>query len=223
MRSCVAEAIGTFALVLIGTGAIVVNDLSGGALTHVGVSLAFGLVVMTMIVAVGDVSGAHLNPAVTLGFWAARRLPGAKVAPYVGSQVAGALAASILVAFWFPSHAGLGTTLPSGGVLQSLTFEIVLTFLLMFVILGVAAGAMERGVGAAIAIGATVALGALVGGPVSGASMNPARSWAPALVSGQLESLWLCGVGPALGALLAVGGCRCVRSPACCRAVPDVA
>jgi aquaporin Z len=221
MRSCIAEAIGTFALVLVGTGAIIVNDVTGGSLTHVGVSLAFGLVVMTMVVAVGDVSGAHLNPAVSLGFWAARRLPGRRVGPYVASQALGALAASALLAVWFPSHSGLGTTQPAGSALQSLTLEAALTFLLMFVILGVATGAKEKGAAAGVAIGATVALGALFGGPVSGASMNPARSLGPALVSGQLDFLWLYAVGPAAGALLAVGGCRCVRSPDCCRALPD--
>jgi aquaporin Z len=216
MRSYVAEGIGTFALVLVGTGAIVVNDLTGGGITHLDVSLAFGLVVMTMIAAVGGVSGAHLNPAVTLGFWAARRLPGARVAPYVASQAAGALAASMLVALWFPGHADLGTTRPSGTALQSLTIEMALTFLLVFVILGVATGAKERGTAAGVAVGGTVALCALFGGPVSGASMNPARSLGPAMVSGQLDGLWLYAVGPALGALLAVVGCRCVRPTGCC-------
>lgn len=216
MKSYLAEIIGTFALVLVGTGAIVVDDVSSGALTHLGVSLAFGLIVMTMIYAVGDVSGAHLNPAVTLGFWTAKRLPGRRVAPYIASQFVGALAASSLIRLWFPEHATLGSTLPSGSILQSLSLEIVLTFLLMFVILGVATGAKEKGIIAGVAVGATVAMCALFGGPISGASMNPARSLGPALVSGELGFMWLYVLGPVAGALLAVGGCRGTREEGCC-------
>ena len=141
MQRLVAEAIGTFALVFAGTGAIVVNDLYGGAVTHVGIAMTFGLVVMAMVYAVGDISGAHLNPAVTLGFWLARRLPGSDVAPYVASQLVGALAASGLVWALFGGHPTLGATLPAGSVGQSLLFEIALTLLLMFTILNVATGA----------------------------------------------------------------------------------
>ncbi len=220
MRRYAAEAIGTFGLVFAGTCAIVVDDLSGGAVTHVGVSLAFGLVVMAMIVAVGDVSGAHLNPAVTLGFFLARRLPGAQVLPYVASQCLGALLASALVRTAFPTHAGWGSTLPAGGLAASFLLETLLTFFLMSVILGVATGARERGVLAGLAIGAAVALGALVGGPISGASMNPARSLGPAVMSGSLGVMWLYTLAPALGAGLAVVGCRCVRGAACCS--PDL-
>ena len=222
MKSAAAEAIGTFALVFVGTGSIVVNDVTGGALTHLGVSLAFGLVVMTMIYAVGDVSGAHLNPAVTVAFWAARRLEGKQVAPYLASQFAGALLASGLLRLMFAGHASLGATTPSGPLLQSFVFETVLTFLLMFVILGVSTGAKEKGIMAGAAVGATVALAALFGGPISGASMNPARTLGPALVSGEFSSLWIYFAAPVTGALLAVGGCRCVRNDDCCSAPADV-
>ena len=211
-----AEWLGTFSLVFAGTGAIIVNDLSGGAVTHVGVVLTFGLVVFTMIAAVGDVSGAHFNPAVTLGFFLARRLPWSAVAPYAASQAAGALAASLLLRFLFPAHAGLGATIPSGAIAQSLVLEILLTAILMFVILSVTTGAKERGITAGLAIGGVIALAALFGGPISGASMNPARSLAPALVSGQVFALWVYVVGPALGAGLAVAACGCVREPGCC-------
>jgi aquaporin Z len=216
MRKYAAEALGTFALVFAGTSAIVVDDLSGGVVTHVGVSLTFGLIVMAMICAVGDVSGAHLNPAVTLGFFIARRLPGRDVLPYVVSQCAGALVASGLVRLAFPGHTGLGTTLPAGGLGQSFLLETLLTFFLMFVILGVATGSREKGVQAGLAIGATVALGALLGGPISGASMNPARSLGPAVVAGSLDVMWLYCAAPVLGAGLAVLGCRCVRGAECC-------
>ena len=198
-----------------------VDDVSGGALSHLGVSLAFGLVVMTMIYAVGDVSGAHLNPAVTVGFWAARRLEGVQVAPYLVSQFAGALLASGLLRLMFTDHASLGATTPSGSLLQSFVFETVLTFLLMFVILGVSTGAKEKGIMAGAAVGATVALAALFGGPISGASMNPARTLGPALISGEFSSLWIYFAAPVTGALLAVGGCRCVRDDDCCGAPAD--
>lgn len=220
MRRYAAEALGTFGLVFAGTCAIVVDDLSGGAVTHVGVSLAFGLVVMAMIVAVGDVSGAHLNPAVTLGFFLARRLPGREVAPYVAGQCLGALLASGLLRMAFPAHDGLGSTLPSGGLGASFLLETLLTFFLMSVILGVATGAREQGALAGLVIGGAVALGALVGGPISGASMNPARSLGPAVMSGSLGVMWLYTLAPALGAGFAVLGCRWVRGAACCS--PDL-
>lgn len=216
MHKLVAEAIATFALVFAGTSAIVVNELSQGAVSHVGVAVTFGLVVTAMIYAVGDVSGAHLNPAVTLGFWLARRLPGADVVPYIASQLAGALAASILVRVLFGAHASLGATLPAGTAVQSFLLEIVLALLLVFTILSVATGAKEKGITAGLAIGAVVGLAALFAGPISGASMNPARSLAPALVSGQLQHLWVYLVAPVVGAGLAVLACRCSRGSECC-------
>jgi len=214
----VAEALATFALVFAGTGAIVIDATSGGAVTHVGVAMTFGLVVSSMIYAVGDVSGAHLNPAVTLGFWLARRLPSRDVLPYVVSQVAGACAASVLVRALLGSHATLGATLPAGGVWQSFGLEVVLTLLLVFTILSVVTGAKEKGITAGLAIGSVVALCALFAGPVSGASMNPARSLAPALVSGRLDALWIYLLAPALGSALAVAACRCTRGAGCCGA-----
>ena len=221
LRNLAAEALGTFCLVFAGTGAIVVNDTlrtaaDQGSVTHVGVSLVFGLVVMAMIYAVGDVSGAHLNPAVTAGFWLAKRFPGAGVAGYVAAQCLGALIASGLLRAMFPEHATLGATLPAGGALQAWIMELVLTFILMFVILGVSTGAKEKGMMAGAAIGGVIALEALFGGPVSGASMNPARSLAPAIVSGDFGSLWIYLTAPVAGAALAVPCCRCVHADCCC-------
>jgi aquaporin Z len=222
MRRLAAEAFGTFALVFAGTGAIVINDVSGGTVSHVGVALTFGLVVLAMIYAVGDVSGAHLNPAVTLGFFAARRLPARWVVPYVLSQCVGAVVASGLLRLLFPAHPTLGATLPAGPVVQSFVLEGVITWVLMFVILSVSVGPKEKGVLAGIAVGAVIAFEALFAGPISGASMNPARSLAPALVAGRLDTLWVYLTAPLLGAGLAVIACRCVQdSPCCCAAAKE--
>jgi len=210
-----AEFIGTFGLVFAGTGAIIINAVSGGAVTNVGIGLTFGLIVLAMIYAIGDVSGAHLNPAVTLGFFAAHRLEAKMILPYVLSQVSGALAASLLLRGLFPQHLTLGSTAPAGPALQSLILEIVLTAFLMFVILNVSEGAKERGITAGIAIGSVIALEALFAGPICGASMNPARSFAPAVVSQHLGNLWIYVVAPITGALIAVIGCRCVRKDCC--------
>jgi MIP family channel proteins len=203
IKKYAAEALGTFCLVFAGTGAIVINDVSGGTVTHVGVALTFGLVVMAMIYAVGDISGAHINPAVTCGFWIARRFPGAFVVPYIISQLAGAFAASILIWALF-THPTLGATHPAGGELQSFVLELVLTAMLMFVILGVAVGPKEKGLLAGVAVGGAIAFEALFAGPICGASMNPARSIAPAIVSGQIGDLWIYVVAPFLGAAIGV-------------------
>lgn len=219
MKKLVAEIIGTFALVFAGTGAIVINDVSGGLVSHIGVALTFGLVVMAMIYAVGDISGAHLNPAVTIGFYFARRMQAGLVLPYIGSQCLGAILASLLLHVLFPSHRTLGATIPSGPPMQSFVLEIVLTCILMFVILAVSSGAKEKGITAGIAVGAVVGLEALFAGPVSGASMNPSRSLAPALVAGSLDHTWIYVLAPVLGASLAVLGCRCVQEEGCCTAV----
>jgi aquaporin Z len=207
----VAEAIGTFALVFAGTGAIVINDVSGGAVTHVGVAITFGLVVMTMIYAVGDVSGAHLNPAVTIGFWLARRLPGRAVPTYFTGQLLGAFAASAVMRSMFGQRAALGTTFPAGTAMQSLAREAVLTALLMFVILCVSTGPKEMGVIAGIAVGGVIGLEAMFAGPISGASMNPARSLAPAVVSGQLTFVWIYLLAPIVGAAVSVPLWRLTR------------
>ena len=211
-----AEFIGTFALIFAGTGAVVINDVSGGAVTHVGVALTFGLIVLAMIYTVGDISGAHLNPAVTVGFWLAGRFKGAGVLPYVASQLAGAICASVILKFLFPTHATLGSTLPAGSSMQSFVLELILTFLLMFVILNVSTGAKEKGITAGIAVGSVIALEAMFAGKITGASMNPARSFAPALVSGQLQELWIYLTAPFIGAALAILACRGCQQSDCC-------
>ncbi len=216
MKKFAAEFFGTFFLLFAGTGAVVINNASGGAVSHVGIALTFGLVVMAMIYALGDVSGAHLNPAVTLGFWAARRLDGRLVAPYIASQCAGALAASLLLRVLFPLDQTLGATRPAGSAAQSFVLELVLTWMLMLVILSVSTGAKEKGITAGLAIGAVIGLEALFAGPICGASMNPARSLAPALISLHLSALWIYLVAPPLGALVGVWTCRCVREEGCC-------
>lgn len=218
MKKYVAEFIGTFCLVFAGTGAIIVNQVSDGAVTHPGIALTFGLIVSAMIYAIGDVSGCHINPAVTIAFCVARRFEQKQAAPYIVCQLAGAFLASVLLRLMFPEQAslGLGATLPAGPWLQSFIFEVVLTFMLMFVILNVSTGAKEKGITAGIAIGAVVALEAMFAGPICGASMNPARSIAPAIVSGRIEHLWIYVAAPILGALLAVPACWCVQpKPGC--------
>lgn len=203
-RKILCEAFGTFCLVLAGTGAIVVNDLTSGLVTHVGVSLTFGLIVLAMIYSIGETSGAHINPAVTLGFMIAGRFPLASVVPYVSAQLAGALVGSLLIRLLFPSHPTLGATIPAGSAWQSFVLEMFLTMILMFVILKVSTGAKEKSITAGIAVGSIVALEALFAGPISGASMNPARSIAPAVVSLQLQHSWIYVIAPIVGAMLAV-------------------
>jgi aquaporin NIP len=216
VKKLAAEFIGTFSLVFAGTGAIVINEASNGAVTHVGVALTFGLVVLAMIYAIGDISGAHLNPAVSLGFFAARRFPLSEMIPYIISQCAGAFAASGTLRLLFPRDGTLGATLPAGSAPQSFVLELILTAILMFVILSVSTGAAEKGITAGIAVGSVIGLEAMFAGPICGASMNPARSLAPAVVSQHLSSLWIYLIAPTAGALLAVLGCRCVREEGCC-------
>ncbi|HEX19528.1 MAG TPA: MIP family channel protein [Acidiferrobacteraceae bacterium] len=216
MNKYFCEFLGTFALVFAGTGAIVINDYSAGVITHLGIALVFGMVVMAMIYAVGDVSGAHINPAVTVAFWLAKRLPGREVAPYIISQVLGGLLASAILLLVFSGHKTLGATISSIDGVKAFGFEIVLTFLLMFVIIHVSEGAKEKGLMAGAAIGAMVGLEAMFAGPVTGASMNPARSLAPALVSGELQHLWIYLTAPFIGASLAILSCRIVRKEGCC-------
>jgi aquaporin Z len=221
MRSLAAEAFGTFCLVFAGTGAIVIDDTHGGAVTHVGVAFTFGLVVLAMIYTLGDVSGCHLNPAVTLGFLAAGRFGLPRVVPYVLAQGAGAVGASLVLQAMFPAHPTLGATSPAGTALQSWVMEFVLTLVLVVVILSVSTGAKEKGVSAGVAVGAVIALEALFAGPVSGASMNPVRSLAPAIVAGRLEYLWVYLTAPVAGALAAVLVCGVIHGPdGCCRPEP---
>jgi aquaporin Z len=204
MKKYIAEALGTFALVFCGTGAIVVNEITGGTITHVGIAVTFGLIVMAMIYTIGDKSGAHLNPAVTIAFTLYSVFPAREVLPYILSQVTGAFIASFALWFLFPDSVYLGATLPAGSNLQSLVLEFILTFLLMFTIVNVAESGKEKGLFAGIAIGSVVLLEAMFAGPVSGASMNPARSLAPALVSGHFQEVWIYLTAPFAGAALAV-------------------
>ena len=216
MRRLLAESLGTFAMVFAGTGAIIINHETHGVITHTGIALTFGLVVLAMIYCFGDISGAHLNPAVTIAFAAGGRFPWSDVLGYLGAQLFGAFLASGLLRFLFPANSMLGATLPAGTAGQSFVFEIILTFILMLVILSVSTGAKEKGVTAGIAIGAVVALEAMFAGPICGASMNPARSLSPAIVSGHCQHLWIYLSAPILGALLALPACRAVRGPDCC-------
>lgn len=210
-----AEFLGSFALVFAGTGAIVIDELTG-AVTHVGVALTFGLVVLALIYALGDVSGAHLNPAVTFGFVIARRFPIREAWSYVAVQCTGAIAASALLRVMFPDSEKLGATIPFGSIARSLVLELLMTAFLMFVILTSTTGAKEKGLVVGIVVGAVIGLEAMFAGPICGASMNPARSIGPALVSGHLESLWVYLLAPVLGAAVAVFGCRGVQSKGCC-------
>ena len=211
MKKYFAEIIGTFALVFCGTGAIIINQESGGAITHVGIAITFGLVVASMIYTVGDVSGAHLNPAVTIGFWVSKSFPAKEILPYIGSQAVGAFLASVILKYLFPANDLLGTTLPAGLPMQSFILELILTFILMFVILNVAKGSKEQGMFAGLAIGAVVGLEAMFAGPICGASMNPIRSLAPAIVSGHTEHLWIYLSAPVIGAVIAVFAHKAMR------------
>jgi len=189
MKKYIAELIGTFALVFCGTGAIVIDQQTKGAVTHVGIAITFGLIVMAMIYALGNISGAHINPAVTIAFTIAGRFKLKELIPYIISQIAGALLASFTLKFLFPANEYLGTTIPSGSDMQSFILELLLTFFLMLVIINVATGSKEQG---------------MFAGPACGASMNPARSLAPAIVSGHTEHVWIYLAAPVSGAALAI-------------------
>lgn len=191
-------------LVFVGTGSVIVDDVTGGASGLAGIALAWGLVVAAMIYTLDDVSGAHINPAVTVAFWAAKRFSGASVLPYLVSQFLGAIAASTLLRVLYPAHETLGMTLPDGTWWQSFVLEIALTAILMFVILNVTVGAKEKGITAGLAIGGVIGFEVLCGGPISGASMNPARSVGPALICGQFQFLWIYLSAPVIGSLMAV-------------------
>lgn len=213
-QKALSEFIGTFALVFAGCGAIVVNTLHGGAIGHVGISMVFGLVVTVMIYATGHIGGAHFNPAVTIAFAAVGRFSWRQVPAYLVAQTAAATLAAWLLSVVFGLSSHVGATLPTGGVGAAFTVEVVLTFILMFVIIAVATDFRAEGAFAGLAIGSAVTLGALMGGPVSGASMNPARSLGPALISGQFADLWLYLLCPVLGAVAAAFVYRTLRSPA---------
>jgi len=211
-RRAAAEGLAAFALVFAGCGAVVADARYDGSLGTVGVSLVFGLVIMVMVYATGHLSGAHINPAVTIAFALSRHFPGRDAVAYVGAQLGGAVAgALVLLAVWPDRPGALGATLPSVGVGSALVYELILTALLMFVIMAVATDTRAVGAAAAIAIGGTVGLDALFGGPVTGASMNPARSFGPALAAGEWRDFWIYVIGPVAGAALGAAAYQLVR------------
>ena len=215
MKRYIAELIGTFTLVFCGCGAIVTNELTG-VVTHSGIALTFGLVVMSLIYAFGEISGAHFNPAVTIGFCYAKKFPLKEVPKYILAQCIGAVLGALMIWVLFPENELLGTTLPKIAIWRTFLFEVLLTFFLMMVIINVSTGAKEIGIMAGIAIGAVVWLEAQFAGPITGASMNPARSLGPAIVSGNLQYLWLYLLAPTIGAILAVMSCKLVKDEQCC-------
>ncbi len=218
IKKILSEFIGTYGLVFAGTSAIVFNDLSGGQITHAGISIIFGLAVTAMILIFGKISGAHINPAVTIALWLARRFRGIAVFPYISSQILGALTGSLSVYLLFSGHPTLGATLPTGTVSETFLLEIFLTFALMLTIFQTTTRPADQGIIIpALSIGAVVAIEAFFAGPLTGASMNPARSIGPAVLSGHIQTLWIYIFAPVLGASLAVWGCRCLKTNGCCR------
>jgi aquaporin NIP len=211
-RRALAEGLAAFALVFAGCGAIVADAVYDGALGSVGVALVFGLVIMVMVYAVGHLSGAHINPAVTLAFTLTRHFPRREAAAYVTAQLVGAVAGALaLAAIWTDHPADLGATIPSVGAGSALVYEALMTAFLMFVIMAVATDTRAVGAAAAIAIGGTIGLDALFGGPVTGASMNPARSLGPAIASGEWSDIWVYVIGPVSGAALGALAYQLVR------------
>jgi aquaporin NIP len=204
MKKYFAELIGTFIMVFCGTGAVVIDEQTHGQIGHAGISITFGLVVMAIIYSFGKTSGAHINPAVTIAFSLAGLFNRKEIFPYILFQTIGAFAATGLLKLLFPSNLHLGATLPSGSAYQSFVLEILLGFILMLVILFTSQGSHEVGTMAGLAIGATVLFEAMFAGPISGASMNPARSLAPAVISGNLSSLWIYLSAPVIGAAIGV-------------------
>jgi aquaporin NIP len=211
VKKYAAEFIGVFALVFCGTGAVTVDEVIPGSVTHVGIAIVFGLIVMAMIYILGEKSGAHLNPAVTIAFAVNGNFPGRDILPYIISQLAGALAASAVLKLLFPSAVLLGATIPAGSNMQSFVLEFILSFFLMLVIVNVAKGSKEQGLFAGIAIGSVVLLEAMFAGPVSGASMNPARSLGPAIVSGEIKQVWIYIAAPILGAITSIAVCKLIK------------
>ncbi len=216
MKNYVAEFIGTFAMIFCGTGAMTINEITGGDVTHVGIGITWGLIVMAMIYAFGEISGAHFNPAVSIAFAYAKKFSWKEVPKYIFFQLAGAFAASLLLMWLFPKSELLGATIPSVDVWRAFVLELILTFFLMVVIINVSTGSKETGMMAGIAIGSVVLLEALFAGPITNASMNPARSLAPNIVSGNIKGLWLYILAPIIGALLAVVSCKFVKHENCC-------
>jgi aquaporin Z len=216
MKNYISEFIGTFAMIFCGTGAMTINEVTGGDVTHVGIGITWGLIVMAMIYAFGEISGAHFNPAVSIAFAYAKKFSWKEVPKYIFFQVAGAFAASLLLMWLFPKSELLGATIPSVDLWRAFVLELILTFFLMVVIINVSTGSKEIGMMAGIAIGSVVLLEALFAGPITNASMNPARSLAPNIVSGNIKGLWLYILAPIIGALLAVVSCKFVKHENCC-------
>ncbi|MFC5045306.1 MIP/aquaporin family protein [Aquimarina hainanensis] len=215
-RKYISEFIGTFALIFCGTGAMTINEVTGGDVTHVGIGITWGLIVMAMIYAFGEISGAHLNPAVTIAFAFAKKFEWREVPIFIIAQTTGAILASTILLLLFPESEFLGGTIPSITPFRAFIMELILTYFLMLVIINVSTGSKEIGIMAGIAIGGTVALEAIFAGPVTNASMNPARSFAPALLSEHWEHQWLYFIAPCIGALLAVGTCKLTKPDNCC-------
>ncbi|WP_024769125.1 MIP/aquaporin family protein [Aquimarina macrocephali] len=216
MRKYISESIGTFSMVFCGTGAMTINEVTGGDVTHVGVAITWGLIVMAMIYAFGEISGAHFNPAVTIAFAYAKKFEWKEVPKYIIAQCIGAIIASSTLLFLFPESEFLGGTLPALDDLRAFVLETLLTYFLMVVIINVSTGSKETGTMAGIAVGGVVLLEAMFAGPMTNASMNPARSLGPALLSGHWEHQWLYFIAPVLGALLAVLTCKLVKPDNCC-------
>lgn len=204
LKKCIAEFLGTFILIFCATGAIIINQESQGVIGHAGIAIAVGLLVMVLIYSFGNISGAHFNPAVSIAFVIAKKFSVKELVPYIISQTIGAVSASLLLKFLFPNNQLLGATIPIGSEMQSFILEYILTFILMLVIMNVAHGSKEQGMFAGLAIGATILMEAMFAGPISGASMNPVRSFAPALVSGHLEHLWIYLTATTLGAVSSI-------------------
>jgi len=216
MKNYISEFIGTFAMIFCGTGAMTINEVTGGDVTHVGIGITWGLIVMAMIYAFGEISGAHFNPAVSIAFAYAKKFSWKEVPKYILFQLAGAFSASLLLMWLFPKSELLGATIPTVDVWRAFVLEMILTYFLMVVIINVSTGSKEVGMMAGIAIGSVVLLEALFAGPITNASMNPARSLAPNIVSGNIEGLWLYIFAPIIGALLAVVSCKFVKYENCC-------
>jgi MIP family channel proteins len=211
-RRAAAEGLAAFALVFAGCGAIVTDASYDGALGTVGIGLVFGLIIMVMIYATGHLSGAHINPAVTIAFSLTRHFAWRDASAYIAAQLAGATAAAlVLLAVWPDKPAALGATVPSVAAGSALVYEVILTAILMFVIIAVATDTRAVGAAAAIAIGGTVGLDAIFGGPVTGASMNPARSFGPALAAGEWQDFWVYVIGPVVGAALGAVAYQLIR------------
>ena len=215
MKKYIAEIIGTFSMLFCGCGAMVINDFTGGTITHPGVAITWGLIVMAMIYAFGDISGAHFNPAVTVGFAVAKKFSWKEVPKYIIAQFTGAIAASLLLLYLFPDS-DLGATIPTIEPLKVFIIELLLSFFLMVVIINVSTGSKEIGPIAGIAVGSVILLEAMFAGPLTKASMNPIRSLAPALASGNFTDLWVYLTAPFLGMLLAVFSCKLVKEDNCC-------